>query len=264
MNEQPKVTVITINYNCGDMLETTIRSVLAQSYPNLEYIVVDGGSTDDSLAIIHKYQDKIDRWVSEPDRGIYDAMNKGVRMASGEWVNFMNAGDWFVDNQTVEKVMALADHQAEMVYGDHEVRFDSFTKQKKALPAKYIWKHMVCSHQSLFTRSVLLEKHPFSAAYGSAGDYHFIYTQVQNGVVAQQVPVKVASFDSGGVSYTHPVDSYKQILRIVTEKDKSLKVYLFHYGLIGKQLCIEGVKRLLPRDVFEKWMKTKNKLLGKT
>lgn len=93
----PKVSVITVCYNSQLVIEETIKSVVGQDYPNLEYIIIDGGSNDSTLDIIKKYKDKVDIMISEPDDGVYNAMNKGIDLATGIWLNFMNAGDCFAD-----------------------------------------------------------------------------------------------------------------------------------------------------------------------
>ncbi len=103
--DKPLLTVITVVYNGGQSLEETIQSVINQTYENIEYIIVDGASSDGSLDIIKKYEDKIDYWVSETDEGIYDAMNKGICLASGGWLNFMNAGDTFFSLQVVGSIL---------------------------------------------------------------------------------------------------------------------------------------------------------------
>ena len=104
MNTLPLISVITVCYQAAEPLEKTILSVRQQYYQPLEFIVVDGGSTDGTRDIISRHQDIITRWVSEPDRGIYDAMNKGVSMATGEWVIFMNAGDTFAANDVLLRI----------------------------------------------------------------------------------------------------------------------------------------------------------------
>lgn len=99
--QYPKISIITISYNCAKDLEQTIKSVINQNYSNIEYIIVDGKSKDNTLNIIKKYSYGITKWVSEPDTGVYNAMNKGIKMATGDWVNFMNAGDVFHDGNVI-------------------------------------------------------------------------------------------------------------------------------------------------------------------
>ena len=101
---QPKISVVTVCYNAVNDIEKTILSVINQTYPNIEYLIIDGGSTDGTMDIVNKYKDKIDVIVSEPDKGIYDAMNKGIDRATGDWINFMNAGDCFFEKETVNSV----------------------------------------------------------------------------------------------------------------------------------------------------------------
>ena len=113
-----KISVITINYNEKEGLKKTIQSVVGQSYDDIEYIVIDGGSTDGSTAIIDANKEKIHYWVSEPDSGIYNAMNKGIRAATGEYVLFMNSGDCFYENDTVAKAESLMTGECGIYYGD--------------------------------------------------------------------------------------------------------------------------------------------------
>ena len=98
-----KITIVTVCFNAEEILEQTMLSVLNQTYSDIEYLLIDGGSKDGTLDIIKKYSDRV-RWISEPDKGIYDAMNKAIKMASGEWINFMNAGDFFASTDVLEKV----------------------------------------------------------------------------------------------------------------------------------------------------------------
>lgn len=106
MKNNPLISVVTVSYNAVLTIEQTILSVINQTYPHIEYIIIDGGSTDGTVDIIKKYANRIAYWVSEPDKGIYDAMNKGIRTAKGEWINFMNAGDLFYSKDTLEKVFS--------------------------------------------------------------------------------------------------------------------------------------------------------------
>lgn len=101
-----KISVVTVCYNAADTIEKTMLSVLNQTYHDIEYIIIDGGSTDGTVEIIRKYADRIAYWVSEPDKGIYDAMNKGIKVATGEWINFMNAGDEFYDKNVLTNILS--------------------------------------------------------------------------------------------------------------------------------------------------------------
>lgn len=142
-HDKPLITVVTVVYNGDQFLEETILSVISQTYDNVEYIIIDGGSTDSTLDIIKKYEHAIDYWVSEKDKGIYDAMNKGIVLATGDWVNFMNAGDKIlyldVDSLSIKNTTTTC------YYFDEErgkVRRDPFTKL-------YLTRNMPC-HQSVF------------------------------------------------------------------------------------------------------------------
>ena len=163
-----KVIIITVCRNAGALLEPTMLSVLEQTYDNLAYIIVDGGSTDGSTDVIRKYEDRLTAWVSEPDNGIYDAMNKGLRMArqplkNGEtaWVNFMNAGDRFDESETVQQLFGikgavhLAENKNELLviagntrdyYTDGTFRIH-YAESADVLPYR-----LAFSHQSCFVR----------------------------------------------------------------------------------------------------------------
>ena len=114
-----KVTIITVAFNSAKTIEDTIKSVLSQDYPDLEYIIVDGGSSDSTLEIIRRYQDKIAVLISEPDRGMYDAMNKGIAKATGEVIGILNSDDTYMSNTTISELMALMQQRAvDIVYAD--------------------------------------------------------------------------------------------------------------------------------------------------
>lgn len=114
----PIITVITVCYNTLAKIEKTIQSVINQSYPNIEYIIIDGGSNDGTTDIIRKYQDKVSYWTSEPDNGIYDAMNKGILKSSGEWIIFMNCGDYFYNNDVLNEIFNGKIYEEDIIYGN--------------------------------------------------------------------------------------------------------------------------------------------------
>ena len=101
-----KITIITACYNAEQTIESTLLSVLNQTYDDIEYIVIDGNSKDGTVDIIKKYEKRISKWVSEPDKGLYDALNKGVRMATGEWIGILNCGDLFCSTDTINNMFS--------------------------------------------------------------------------------------------------------------------------------------------------------------
>lgn len=116
----PKFSIITVTYNAGKVLEDTIQSVITQTYKNVEYILVDGGSTDNTLSIINQYRSMIQQVISEPDRGLYDAMNKGIKMATGDYICFLNAGDAFHEDDTLQQMVHSLTENAlpDVLYGE--------------------------------------------------------------------------------------------------------------------------------------------------
>lgn len=118
-NKLPKITIVTVCFNAVKSIEETMLSVLNQTYLNIEYIIIDGGSTDGTVDIIKKYADRLAYWVSEPDKGIYDAMNKGITVATGDYINFMNAGDTFASGSSVSDTFTETDTTGpDIIYGN--------------------------------------------------------------------------------------------------------------------------------------------------
>src|SRR5690554_5935160 len=151
----PTLSVITVVYNNVKDIARTLHSVLDQSYPHIEYVVVDGGSTDGTLAVLRQYEDRISQLISEPDEGIYDAMNKGLRMATGDYVLFMNSGDQLYASNTVEAVFASAP-DSDIYYGETELRNESWEPigiRRHSTPDQFTWKSfrygMNISHQAI-------------------------------------------------------------------------------------------------------------------
>ena len=132
-SDLPLISVVTVVFNGVDMLEQTIRSIVSQTYPNVEFIVIDGGSTDGTIDLIKKYEHKISYWTSEKDGGIYDAMNKGTAVATGEWIGFMNAGDSYFDETVLAKIFSQP-IDADIVYGLTKRIFPEFQYIKKTKP----------------------------------------------------------------------------------------------------------------------------------
>ena len=115
--EKTILTIITVCFNIKDEIERTCQSIVNQTWQNFEWIVIDGGSTDGTVDILKKYSDRINILVSEPDKGIYNAMNKGIKLSHGEWLNFMNGGDRFTSNDVLKEVFSGKEYSADVLYG---------------------------------------------------------------------------------------------------------------------------------------------------
>jgi glycosyltransferase involved in cell wall biosynthesis len=197
----PRITIVSINYNMRAELEQTIRSVAAQTYPNLEYIVVDGASNDGSQGVIDRYAGHITRWISEPDKNLYDAMNKGVEAATGEWLLFMNSGDYFVDDAVVTDMFANASGDDDFIYGNVRWRYPNLNLEwlVRAEAPDVLPYRMFCSHQSLFSRTALLRENPMDLSLLIA-DYDFLMHMFALKKRFRLVDRVVASIARGGRS----------------------------------------------------------------
>jgi len=195
------LSVITVVRNNSAALERTIASVAEQTWPAIEYIVVDGASTDGTVAIIHRNRDRITRWVSEADGGIYEAMNKGVRMATGEYVIFMNAGDRFYGPDTVATMME-GDPKVELLWGDCVIEksdgSEEYDSARNVLGPLY--RQMTVSHQSLFTRTEALRRRPYDENLRIAADYDFLCDRLLAGATWEYRALPVSRIDDRGMS----------------------------------------------------------------
>lgn len=195
---QPKISVVTVCYNAVNDIEKTILSVINQTYPNIEYLIIDGGSKDGTMDIVNKYKDKIDVIVSEPDKGIYDAMNKGIDRATGDWINFMNAGDMFWEKDSILKVFAASgvDDSLDVIYGFqiHSFPYGCFVRKRLALTN---FDHfMPIGHPASFVKAKLLKECHFDCKFRIAADYNFFYKAYKNGKKFKAVDVLVSNFES--------------------------------------------------------------------
>lgn len=196
-----KYSIITINYNNRDGLERTIQSVINQTCQDFEYIIIDGGSTDGSVDVIKKYADRIDYWVSEPDKGIYNAMNKGILQAHGEYLNFMNSGDCFYDEKVLYNVIPYLTHDIihgkmyNEKYKTYAFHYDSFN------PTFLFFYESSLNHQSCFIHSSLFVDSLYDENYKIVSDWKF-YTEkiIFDNCTIINIPLVVSSFQGGGIT----------------------------------------------------------------
>lgn len=207
------VTIITVCRNHAKELEKTIQSVENQTWQKKEYIVIDGASTDETLEVIQQHGDSITQWISEPDQGIYDAMNKGIRLAQGQWVIFMNAGDTFASTDTLQRVFQES-QEADVIYGD-VIKGEHV---KKAEPPHNAHRMFFC-HQSAFVKTSCLREFPFDTTHRMSADFKQIKQLYLSGKTFRQLDFPVAVFDTQGVSNTSRSAGLYDNIRVIRETD---------------------------------------------
>ncbi len=226
-----KISVVTVCYNAANLIEETIKSVTTQTLPEMEYIVIDGGSTDGTTDIIRKYSDKITYWISEKDKGIYDAMNKGIVKSSGDYIIFMNAGDRFANSDVLSSVAPHLGHHT--VVSGHWNSCYSNGNVKHASPKSLesLKVEMPICHQATFIKSSYHKKHPFDTSFRLSADYDFFYNAWRNDETFSFISETIVDFlEAEGASADN-------ITASVMERAKAWK----------------GEKNLLPRKLILKY-----------
>ncbi|MBD0255370.1 MAG: glycosyltransferase [Cytophagales bacterium] len=238
---QPLVTVVTVVYNGEKYVRHTIESVLGQTYPNLEYIVVDGGSTDATLSILGEYESRIDYWVSERDRGISDAFNKGIGLAGGSIVGLINADDWY-EPATVERVVQHLQN-ADVAYGNLQ-SWERGAPQYvfHADHTRLAWE-MTVNHPTVFVRKALYEQFGvFDLSYKIAMDYDLMMRFYTGGARFVYVNQVLANMRLEGVSEKQWITGFREVRQI---KEKYLGKKSGHALYFYKQVAATYLSRRL-------------------
>lgn len=207
---RPKVSIVTVVYNGAATLERTIQSVLGQDFPDIEYIIVDGGSNDGTLDIIRAYEDRLAYWSSAKDKGIYDAMNKGISLCTGEWVGMINADDAYAEG-AVRRAVEAGDGRPgiNIVHGDILIHYpNGGSKVKHAKRSGFLLKYweMVLNHPSFFVRRSYYQGRPFDPAFRVGGDHHWtLRAWREDPGQFLYIPQVQAHFAAGGASMVIPL-----------------------------------------------------------
>lgn len=227
---QPTLSVVTVVYNNIKDIERTVRSVLNQTYPNIEYVVIDGGSTDGTLDVLQRYQPQISKLVSEKDAGIYDAMNKGLALATGDYVLFMNSGDEIYSPDTVTNIFASADN-ADIYYGETEMyndRWESLGRRRHEAPQRLNHASfrygMSVSHQAIYIRRSLAGS--YDPRYQLSADIDWILNAIKKARRIQHAGGYVAKYLVGGMSKQKHRQSLQERFHIFSK----------HYGPVSNIL----------------------------
>lgn len=248
---QPVISIITVVYNSVSLLEMTMQSVFDQDYPNIEYIVVDGASTDGSKVLIQKYETQISRWISEPDKGLYDAMNKGIDLATGDFIWFMNAGDTIRSKDTVSKMVAQCEVDTDVLYGEvmlvNEEREEQGTRSEcttQQLPSQLNWKSlrygMVVCHQGFLPRRSIVPKYMMG---NLSADIYWVIECLKKSRKNTHTHLIVANYLMGGLSKNRHQQSLKDRYQILQEQYGYLPNLFAHGWILGRGLWAKYVLR---------------------
>ena len=226
---KPLISVVTVTYNAQDTIEETILSVINQDYDNIEYIIIDGNSNDSTVDIIKKYEGHISYWISEPDKGLYDAMNKGIAAAKGEWITFRNSGDLFLERNSLSKLFAEPiPSTTDVLYADCIHINDEGYKLSQPRPLSTYRRAMPINHPATFIRTSLHKEMPFDLQYKISADYNMIYRCIELGKQFEYRPLAIVSFPIGGYANTHWKDAIKECCRI-QGRNKSFGGIIYTY-----------------------------------
>lgn len=197
-----KISIITVTFNSGKTLERTIQSIINQSFNDYEYIIIDGGSTDNTLDIIKNYEKYITFWSSEPDKGIYDAMNKGITQATGEWIHILNSDDYYHNDSVLNDISRL-------LISEDEFYYFSMIQKGEVSERKYSWNSFHCllwysayiPHPTMFvSKKTYSRVGLYNLNYKIAADHDYILRLIRNGVKPVFFDIVCTVMTMGGIS----------------------------------------------------------------
>lgn len=275
-NSDVKISIIMVSYNAVKTIEQAIQSIVNQTYNNIEFIVIDGDSKDGTIDVIKKYEDKITYWTNEPDNGIYDAMNKGINYASGEYIYFLGADDCLITDNIIQQVIVELNDNDVLSGGVKLV--DEELGLERRLDGKFA-KHranyngMMIPHQGMFVKSKIMKKNKFNLKYKIAADYDFfLKCYFNDSIKIKYIDLPIAYYSSGGASslnlignseHTAIMIKYgidKKVIERMESKYNSvekgkIKNFLRKIGLMKYILLLLGAKKHSCKWKICRWCK---------
>ncbi|MCR5779931.1 MAG: glycosyltransferase [Bacteroidaceae bacterium] len=259
------LSIITINFNNLDGLKATRQSILAQTYKDWEWIVIDGGSTQGDREFIEEHQSETAYWCSEPDRGVYHAMNKGIAAAKGDYFIFMNSGDTFYDIEVLTHVFKQL-RTEDVLYGDW-VQVHPNGETSLSLAPKVFSLHFICSdnicHQAMFLKGELMRQSPYDESFRLYADWAKWIQWALNGYSFCYIPVTICAYDMGGISVTQKALIIKEHKRLQTDiiptaMRTSLNEMQRLYKIINEMhpLVLEASRLIEKKKLFKKIIHT--------
>ncbi|QWU98702.1 glycosyltransferase family 2 protein [Francisella salimarina] len=254
-----KFSVITVCYNSEKTIQRALQSIKDQTYKNIEYIIIDGGSTDRTLEIINQYSDIVDILVSEPDNGIYDAMNKGAMLATGDYIGFLNSDDYYTKAIFEEYSMHLKNSNYDYIYSNTYFFKNSEKKYIKAESkiTKKAYQYMPMSHMSLFVKSHFVKNIKFDTSLNIAADLDFFNRLILQTDKSIFIDNGFSYFYMGGISSTAIIERFRESKEVAIRYKKNIlftnafyfyKTYrVFIYNAFGNTKIYKALKILLKK-----------------
>ncbi len=234
----PKFSIITVTYNAGKILEDTIQSVITQTYKNVEYIIVDGKSTDGTMDIVNRYREHIHTIVSEPDKGLYDAMNKGIDLATGDYLCFLNAGDELHEDDTLQLIVHSLNGEKELpdvIYGETAIVDEEghFLRMRRlSTPEHLTWKSfqhgMLVCHQAFMPRRDLAVK--YNLKYRFSADFDWCIRIMKKSRVLHNTHLTIIDYLNEGMTTRNHKASLKERFHIMCHHYGTASTIMRHMG----------------------------------
>lgn len=235
----PKVSVITVVRNDKEHIESTLNSLFVQDYPNIEYIVIDGASTDGTLEILEKYRSKIDYLISEPDNGIYDAMNKGISLSYGDYIGFLNSGDEYADSRVFSTIFMNLSERKDIIYGDSIEVSEDGEKVIRTADFSVMEYGPIYRHGSSFVRSDIQKKCIFDLTnkkIGYALDWNSIYKMYKSGFDFYYSNVIIEKYLKDGISNNGYRNAWYNLLITSAYGNKIKKILYFLKSVVAARI----------------------------
>lgn len=254
-------TIITVCYNAANEIGRTIESVLSQTYNDFEYLIIDGNSQDNTVRIAEKYSGFFEqkgisyKISSEPDKGIYDAMNKGARKAQGDWLIFMNAGDTFYNEKVLKSVSTVEGmHQYDVIYGDTLMKDGDMYKYVQSKKLDKIAYGLPFVHQSAFTNIRVFQNYEYNEKYKICADFELYLKLYLEGCKFKYLPSGISVFSIGGVSTCSNQQLKDEMISILQQRSDISKVLIDEVAMqldsrISKNKIKHKIKELCPQFV---------------
>lgn len=249
------LSIITVCFHAEEQVCRTIESIVCQSWTKFEYLVIDGGSEDGTRELLQSSKSLFDdkgisfRYLSEADQGIYDAMNKGVRMAEGRWLLFLNAGDLLAEDRTLERIFKNTSDE-DIIYGDTWCTYQGKRRLYQALPLERLLYEMAFCHQSAFIRRELLLEHPYDIIYKVCADHQFFLSMYLEGRKFEYRPFAISVYEISGYSDRNKMLAHKEQRRM----RKELGISCFSPEVVRQEIVFyvkQGIKTVFGQRLVD-------------